>query len=196
MDVKAFIPDFPFDPENPEKYSARCFQHTPPKQFLTIGAGFPGMVCAHEFMHVGLPPILLEAADRMGGRPYSKKGSSGKGAICEPGGMIFPFPPNHYSTILVDRSDLELGGRDTDFLNSILIWLRVIYGGLDADHKQENAKGGNGANGDMAVMRDETRPGQGKPLPVLHCGEVIDRPAVRAAIQKAIAALRPSYESR
>lgn len=51
-------------------------------------------------------------------------------------------------------------------------------------------------NGDMAVMRDETRPGQGKPLPVLHCGEVIDRPAVRAAIQKAIAALRPSYESR
>ncbi|WFF83792.1 hypothetical protein [Delftia tsuruhatensis] len=51
-------------------------------------------------------------------------------------------------------------------------------------------------NGDMAVMRDETRPRQGKPLPVLHCGEVIDRPAVRAAIQKAIAALRPSYESR
>lgn len=48
----------------------------------------------------------------------------------------------------------------------------------------------------MAVMRDETRPRQGKPLPVLHCGEVIDRPAVRAAIQKAIAALCPSYESR
>ena len=58
---------------------------------------------------------------------------------------------------------------------------------------RENTKG---ANGDMAVMRDETRPRQGKPLPVLHCGEVIDRPAVRAAIQKAIAALRPSYESR
>lgn len=115
MDVKAFIPDFLFDPENPEKYSARCFQHTPPKQFLTIGAGLPGMVCAHEFMHVGLPPILLEAADRMGGRPYSKKGNSGKGAICEPGGMIFPFPPNHYSTILVDRSDLELGGETPIF---------------------------------------------------------------------------------
>ncbi|WP_230590878.1 hypothetical protein [Delftia acidovorans] len=62
--------------------------------------------------------------------------------------------------------------------------------GIAEQVQRENTKG------DMAVMRDETRPGQGKPLPVLHCGEVIDRPAVHAAIQKAIAALRPSYESR
>lgn len=68
-----------------------------------------------------------------------------------------------------------------------------VLAGIADQVQQENAKG---ANGDVAVMRDETRPGQGKPLPVLHCGEVIDRPAVRAAIQKAIAALRPSYESR
>jgi len=68
-----------------------------------------------------------------------------------------------------------------------------VLAGIAEQVQQENAKG---ANGDVAVMRDETRPGQGKPLPVLHCGEVIDRPAVRAAIQKAIAALRPSYESR
>ncbi|MCG8986495.1 hypothetical protein MI467_06525 [Delftia acidovorans] len=65
-----------------------------------------------------------------------------------------------------------------------------VLAGIADQVQQENA------NGDMAVMRDETRPGQGKPLPVLHCGEVIDRPDVRAAIQKAIAALRPSYESR
>lgn len=68
-----------------------------------------------------------------------------------------------------------------------------VLAGIAEQVQRENTKG---ANGDMAVMRDETRPGQGKPLPVLHCGEVIDRPAVRAAIQKAIAALRPSYESR
>lgn len=68
-----------------------------------------------------------------------------------------------------------------------------VLAGIAEQVQRENA---NGAKGDMAVMRDETRPGQGKPLPVLHCGEVIDRPAVRAAIQKAIAALRPSYESR
>lgn len=65
-----------------------------------------------------------------------------------------------------------------------------VLAGIAEQVQRENTKG------DMAVMRDETRPGQGKPLPVLHCGEVIDRPAVRAAIQKAIAALRPSYESR
>lgn len=65
-----------------------------------------------------------------------------------------------------------------------------VLAGIAEQVQRENT------NGDMAVMRDETRPRQGKPLPVLHCGEVIDRPAVRAAIQKAIAALRPSYESR
>ena len=68
-----------------------------------------------------------------------------------------------------------------------------VLAGIAEQVQRESTKG---ANGDMAVMRDETRPRQGKPLPVLHCGEVIDRAAVRAAIQKAIAALRPSYESR
>lgn len=65
-----------------------------------------------------------------------------------------------------------------------------VLAGIAEQVQRENT------NGDMAVMRDETRPRQGKPLPVLHCGEVIDRPDVRAAIQKAITALRPSYESR
>ena len=49
------------------------------------------------------------------------------------------------------------------------------------------------AKGEMAVIRDEAGPGKDKILPVLYCGEIIDRPAVRAAIQKAGAALNPSY---
>ena len=53
--------------------------------------------------------------------------------------------------------------------------------------KNENAKG------EMAVIRDEVGPGKDKTLPVLYCSEIIDRPAVRAAIQKAVAALNPSY---
>lgn len=53
--------------------------------------------------------------------------------------------------------------------------------------KRENAASG------VAVMRDESDPQKGKVLPVMHCGEMIDRPAVRVAIQKAVAALRPSY---
>ena len=49
--------------------------------------------------------------------------------------------------------------------------------------------------GNMAVIRDETRPEKGKTLPLLHCGEIVDRPAVRVAIQKAIGTLGPYYEA-
>lgn len=49
-------------------------------------------------------------------------------------------------------------------------------------------------SGNMAVIQDSTQPASGKPLPVLHCGEVIDRKAVRVAIQKAINELAPAYE--
>ncbi|RZJ57709.1 MAG: hypothetical protein EON49_15210 [Acidovorax sp.] len=45
----------------------------------------------------------------------------------------------------------------------------------------------------IPMMRDESNPMRSKALPVMHCGELIDRPAVRAAIQKAVVALRPSY---
>jgi hypothetical protein len=47
--------------------------------------------------------------------------------------------------------------------------------------------------GDMAVIRDETEPGKDKTLPVLYCSEIIDKPAVRTAIQQAVEALNPSY---
>ncbi|WP_206199449.1 hypothetical protein [Parasulfuritortus cantonensis] len=49
------------------------------------------------------------------------------------------------------------------------------------------------ARGRMAVIRDEANPGKDKMLPVLYCSEIIDRPTVRAAIEKAVAALAPSY---
>lgn len=49
------------------------------------------------------------------------------------------------------------------------------------------------AVGDMAVIRDESQPQNVKALPILHCGEVIDRPAVRLEIQRAVVALGPSY---
>jgi hypothetical protein len=49
------------------------------------------------------------------------------------------------------------------------------------------------AKGEMAVVRDEATPGGDKALPVLYCSELVDRPAVRAAIQKAVATLKSSY---
>ena len=62
-----------------------------------------------------------------------------------------------------------------------------VFADIAEQVKLENAKG------EMAVVRDETEPGRDKTLPVLYCSEIIDRPAVRTAIQKAVAALNPSY---
>jgi hypothetical protein len=49
------------------------------------------------------------------------------------------------------------------------------------------------AKADMPVIHTETQPMKGKPLPVLYCGEIIDAPQVRAAINRAIRKLAPSY---
>lgn len=62
-----------------------------------------------------------------------------------------------------------------------------VLAGVVEQVKHENAKG------EMAVIRSETEPGKDKVLPLLYCYEIIDRPSVRAAIQKAVAALKPSY---
>lgn len=62
--------------------------------------------------------------------------------------------------------------------------------GIAAQIKRENGLG------DMAVIRVESQPQKGKPLPLLHCGEVIDRPAVRQGIENAVSALRPAYAQR
>lgn len=62
-----------------------------------------------------------------------------------------------------------------------------VLAGIAEQVKRENPAD------NVAVMRDELQPQKGKMLPVMHCGEMIDKPAVRAAIQKAVAALRPSY---
>jgi hypothetical protein len=62
-----------------------------------------------------------------------------------------------------------------------------VFAGLAEQVKVETAKG------EMAVVRNEAEPGTDKALPVLYCSEIIDEPAVRAAIQKAVAALDSSY---
>ncbi len=62
-----------------------------------------------------------------------------------------------------------------------------VFAGIAEHVKRENAKGG------MAVIRDEAEAGKDKALPVLYCSEIIDSPSVRAAIQKAVTDLNPSY---
>lgn len=77
-------------------------------------------------------------------------------------------------------------------------WASVIVqrmkGDLDAlSNLAEQVKRENEA-GKIAVIRDETQPEKGKTLPVLHCGEIIDRPVVRVAIQKAVADMSSAHE--
>lgn len=66
-------------------------------------------------------------------------------------------------------------------------------GGLDALTAVSTVVKAELAKGKMAVIRNETGPQRDKPLPVLYCGEIIDVPSVRAAIDKAVKNLRPFY---
>ena len=63
-----------------------------------------------------------------------------------------------------------------------------VFASLAEQVKRENAKG------KMAVVRNEASPGKDKALPVLYCNEIIDRPGVRAAIEKSVAELNSSYQ--
>ncbi len=76
-------------------------------------------------------------------------------------------------------------------------WASVIVqrgkGDLEVFRTVESAVKAELAKGDMAVIRNEVGPEPDKSLPVLYCGEIIDKPAVRAAIRKAIAKLARAY---
>lgn len=76
-------------------------------------------------------------------------------------------------------------------------WASVIVqrmkGDLDALTEISEQVKRESASGEMPVVRDESNPMRAKTLPVMHCAELIDRPAVRTAIQKAVVALRPGY---
>jgi hypothetical protein len=64
-------------------------------------------------------------------------------------------------------------------------------GSLDAFTGVASAVKAELAKGNMAVIRSEKT--KDKPLPVMHCGEIIDAPSVHAAINKAVRRLPPSY---
>lgn len=50
--------------------------------------------------------------------------------------------------------------------------------------------------GEMAVIRDEAGAGKDKALPVLYCGEIIDKPAIRSAIEAGVGLISRSYQKR
>jgi hypothetical protein len=62
-----------------------------------------------------------------------------------------------------------------------------VFADLAEQVKLETAKG------EMATIRNEAEPGSDKALPVLYCGEIIDKPPIRAAIQKVVEAVKATY---
>lgn len=76
-------------------------------------------------------------------------------------------------------------------------WASVIIqrakGGLDIMTAVAVAVKAELAKGNMAVVRSETGPTKDKPLPVLYCGEIIDVPSVKVAINRAVKKLASSY---
>jgi len=74
-------------------------------------------------------------------------------------------------------------------------WASVIIqrgkGGLDIITAVAVAVKAELAKGNMAVVRTETGPT--KELPVLYCGEIIDVPSVKVAINRAVKKLASSY---
>jgi hypothetical protein len=76
-------------------------------------------------------------------------------------------------------------------------WASVIVqrmkGDLDTFTAITEKVKGELAKGEMAVIRDETASAD-RTLPLLYCSEIIDAPAVRAAIEEAVGALASSYD--
>jgi hypothetical protein len=76
-------------------------------------------------------------------------------------------------------------------------WASVIVqrgkGGLEALTAVAAAVKAELAKSVMAVIHSEEGPVKDKPLPVMYCSEIIDKPTVRAAINNAVKKLAPSY---
>lgn len=90
------------------------------------------------------------------------------------------------ASCLVYQPDLYLKDQGDAWASVIIQRMKgsldVLVGIVD-QVKLEIKKGG------MAVIRDDVTPGQDKILPILFCSEIIDKPGVRAAIQKAVVTL-------
>jgi monoamine oxidase len=63
---------------------------TTPQRVIVIGAGMAGLTAAYELLRAGHNPILLEAAERVGGRCHTLRAPFADGQYAEAGAMRFP----------------------------------------------------------------------------------------------------------
>ncbi|UVL56000.1 flavin monoamine oxidase family protein [Pseudomonas sp. B21-035] len=111
--VRALIPDFPFDygqylaDKGPAPLGRIQPQHHG-QQVLVVGAGVAGLVAAYEAMRMGLHPVLVEASGRIGGRLYST--AVNDSVPFERGAMRFPLSGQalmHYFSKVRMRDNTE-----------------------------------------------------------------------------------------
>ena len=61
-----------------------------PQRVIVIGAGMAGLSAAYELLRAGHDPVILEAAQRVGGRCYTLRQPFRHGLYAEAGAMRFP----------------------------------------------------------------------------------------------------------
>ncbi|MDD1012266.1 flavin monoamine oxidase family protein [Pseudomonas rubra] len=92
--VRALIPDFPFDygqylMDKGQAPLGRIQPQYHGRQVLVVGAGVAGLVAAYEAMRMGLHPVVVEASGRIGGRLFSSPVDAD--VPFERGAMRFPL---------------------------------------------------------------------------------------------------------
>src|SRR5215207_476526 len=55
---------------------------------VVVGAGLAGLTCAHRLHQAGVHATVLEAADRVGGRVWTRRNAVGPGLVVERGGEL------------------------------------------------------------------------------------------------------------
>lgn len=77
---------------------ARLAQAGPPKSVVVIGGGIAGLVTAYELIRLGYQVLVLEAADRVGGRVITKRFEEGGTQLAHAEGGAMRLPENHWAT--------------------------------------------------------------------------------------------------
>jgi monoamine oxidase len=58
------------------------------QRVVVVGAGLAGLTCAYRLQQAGLTATVLEAADRIGGRVWTRRGAFAPGIVVERGGEL------------------------------------------------------------------------------------------------------------
>jgi monoamine oxidase len=58
------------------------------QRVVIVGAGLAGLTCAHRLRRAGVDSTVLEAADRIGGRVWTRRNAFGPGLVVERGGEL------------------------------------------------------------------------------------------------------------